>query len=390
MQSTHRKRPETELESLVGPQPSYPDTAVVFKGDGEPRTPQAMVRKLGDVNARGLIEPDNFSLGGTVEQLEQRFADLLAKEAAVFMPTGTLANHLAIRKHCGIRRRAVVQEQSHIYNDTGDSVPTLSGISLVPLAKDRPYFTLDELGEAVDSSITGRVPNPIGVVIIESPVRRQAGQVMPYTEMEAISGYCKESGLPLHHDGARLYMMSAATEVSVPQYSKLFDTVYVSLYKYFGAPFGAVLAGSADFVGDLYNDRRMFGGGLASASIAAALALEGIERFEERFADAMKRASILFARLNNLPGITVRRFENGSNIFPLELDCSRDFGKFASALRQRSIFIYPDETDSQCAYLAVNTTILRWSVDDLYAAFHDALGSATTQASGLYRDEIGR
>ena len=138
MQSTQRNRPETELESLVGPQPSYPDAAVVFKGDGEPRTPQAMVQKLGDLNGRGLIEPDNFSLGGTVEQLEHRFADLLAKEAAVFMPTGTLANHLAIRKHCGVRRRAVVLEQSHIYNDTGDCVPTLSGVSLVPLAKDRP------------------------------------------------------------------------------------------------------------------------------------------------------------------------------------------------------------------------------------------------------------
>ena len=389
MQSTQRERPETELESLLGPQPSFPDTAVVFKGDGEPRTPQAMVRKLGDLDGRRLIEPDNFSLGGTVEQLEQRFAGLLAKEAAVFMPTGTLANHLAIRKHCGVRRRAVVQEQSHIYNDTGDCVPTLSGISLVPLAKGRPYFTLAELREAVDSSITGRVPSPIGMVTIESPVRRQAGQVLPYTEMEAISAYCKESGIPLHLDGARLYVMSAATGVSVPQYSRLFDTVYVSLYKYFGAPFGAVVAGSADFVGDLYNGRRMFGGGLASASIAAALALEGIEGFEERFADAMERASILFARLNSLPGIAVRRFENGSNIFPLELDSERDFEKFVSALRQRSIFVYPDEADSRCAYLTVNTTILRRSPDDLYSAFHDALRAASAEASRPHGDGFG-
>ena len=241
----------------------------------------------------------------------------------------------------------------------------------------------------MDSSITGRVPSPIGVVTIESPVRRQAGQVMPYTEMKAISAYCKESGLPLHLDGARLYMMSAATGVGLPQYSKLFDTVYVSLYKYFGAPFGAILAGSADFVGDLYNDRRMFGGGLASASIAAALALEAVEGFEERFADAMEKAAILFARLNSLPRIKVRRLENGSNIFPLELGSSGDFGKLASELRQRSIFIYPDEADSQRAYLAVNTTILRQAVDDLYAAFHAALTSAGAPASGNYGSGVG-
>ena len=109
--------------------------------------------------------------------LEQQFAATLGKEAAIFLPTGTLANHLAIRTLCGRKPRAVVQEQSHLYNDSGDCVSRLSGITLVPLGKDQPAFALDELQAAVERAVTGRVLNPIGAVMIESPVRRQMGQI---------------------------------------------------------------------------------------------------------------------------------------------------------------------------------------------------------------------
>ena len=112
-------------------------------------------------------------------------------------------------------------------------------------------------------------------------------------------------------------MMSGATGIPPADYAALFDTVYVSLYKYFGAPFGAILAGTAEFTDGLYHDRRMFGGGLASANFAAALALQGIDGFEERFNRAMTRANILFDKINALEGITVKPFEHGSNIFPL-------------------------------------------------------------------------
>ena len=355
--------------------PGYSDseTAVVFRGDGEPKTPQGLIRQLSEFDAEVGIEADNFSLGGTVEALEQRFAEMLGTEAAIFMPTGTLANNLAIRRHCGVKPRAIVQEQSHLYNDTGDSVTRLSGINLVPLAKDRPYFTLDEVMEAAVSSVTGRVLNEIGVVMIESPVRRQDGQVAPFELMKSITDFCKERGIPTHLDAARLYMMSAATGVSPKQYAALFDTTYVSLYKYFVAPFGAILAGSADFIDGLYHDRRMFGGGLSSAYLPAALALKGTDGFEERFAAAMKQATELFDRLNTLQGINVRTFEHGSNIFPIELGPDVNVERFVLALRERNVFVHPHEADPDRYLLHVNTTILRQSTDILFGAFKDAL-----------------
>ena len=356
------------------------DRSVVFKGDGEPKTPEDALHKLTEFQANLGMEPDTYTLGGTVEQLEKRVAEMLGKEQAIFMPTGTLANHLAIRKHCGVKSRAIVQEQSHLYNDTGDTVTRLSGINLVPLAEGRPHFGLDELVEALNRSETGRVESCVGAVMIESPVRRKSGQVLPFDQMKAITEYCVERGIPTHLDGARLFMMSADTGISPQRYSSLFDTVYVSLYKYFGAPFGAILAGRSEFVDGLFHDRRMFGGSLLSAYLAAALALQGIEEFEQRFAAALKQAKALFTLLDDLPGISIVPYEHGSNIFPAELSPDTDVELFVSALNDQWVFVYPDEAAPNRIPLFVNTTVLRRTNDELFKTFRDALKQANAQA----------
>ncbi len=350
--------------------------AVVFRGDGEPKTPELMVRRLSEIADGAGIEADSYSLGGVVEEIERRFAELLGKEAAVFMPTGTLANHLAIRNHCGGRPRAIVQEQSHIYHDIGDCVQRLSGINLVPLAHERPYFTLDEVRAAVETARAGRVDNPVGTLVIESPVRRQHGQIMPFDLMKQVSDYCATHSVRTHLDGARLFMMSAATGISPAEYSALFDTVYVSLYKYFGAPFGAILAGTEDFCRDLYHDRRMFGGGLSSASLAAALALQGLDGFEGRFAQAMAQSAALFDELNRMSGLNVETYKHGSNIFPLSLDTEVDIKVLIEELANRLIFVSADETDPSRLYLTVNTTILRQRNENIARAFEAALNIA--------------
>src|SRR5437660_4560860 len=157
------------------PQPTDADIAVVLRGDGEPQSAQELIRRLQAFAGEVGMAPDSFARGGTVARLEQRCAAMLGKEAAVFMPTGTLANHLALRRLCGTKPRAVVPEQSHLYNDTGDCVPRLSGINLIPLAPGRPYFTLGELQAALQRSVTERVDSRVGALLIESPVRRQYG-----------------------------------------------------------------------------------------------------------------------------------------------------------------------------------------------------------------------
>src|SRR5262245_58936891 len=362
------------------PQSMDADITVVLRGDGEPQTAQGLMRRLQAFEDEVGIAPDSFARGGTVERLEQCCAEMLGKEAAVFMPTGTPANHLAIRRLCGTKPRAVVPEQSHLYNDTGDCVPRLTSITLIPLAAGRPAFTLAELQEVLQRSVTGRVVSAVGAVMIESPVRRQYGQIMPYEDMVAITSYCQTQGIATHLDGARLYMMAAATGISPQQYASHFDTVYVSLYKYFGAPFGAILAGTRACLDGLYHQRRMFGGGLASASLAAALALQGPEGFVDRFGAAMTKGVALIDCLTECEGTKVRRFPYGSNIFPIELDPRVDVETFLAALRRDWIFLFQDEGSTGQIHLTVNTTILRQPNETIVKAFEHALHAGWKRA----------
>ena len=371
MQTTNRQLLGSDTTLIPD---TLPNNTVIFRGDGEPKTPSTMLQRLAEFDHKFTLKEDSYSLGGTVEQLEEKCAEMLGKEAAVFMPTGTLANHLAIRKLCGVKPRAIVQEQSHLYNDSGDCATRLSNINLIPLAKGYPYFTLKTLTAAIEQAESGRVINPVGAVMVESPVRRQLGKIMPFDEMKAVTDYCRNKQIGSHLDGARLYMMSGATGIPPADYAALFDTVYVSLYKYFGAPFGAILAGTAEFMDGLYHDRRMFGGGLASANFAAALALQGIDGFEERFNRAMTRASVLFDKINTLEGITVERFEHGSNIFPLKLESDVDSTRFVRTLKEHSISVsHPDSDHAGRIMLTVNPTLLRQDIQDLFCAFERAV-----------------
>jgi threonine aldolase len=129
-----------------------------------------LLMKLAD---EGKIKPDFYSNGGVVEELENKFAKLLGKESGVFMPTGTLANHIAIRKLSGNNRRVIVQEQSHFYNDTGDCTQILSGLNLIPLGTNAVEFSLQDVEKVIAKTKLGRVQAQIGTIAIETPVRRQ-------------------------------------------------------------------------------------------------------------------------------------------------------------------------------------------------------------------------
>ena len=258
-------------ERLTSTQQNNQDR-VRMSGDGLGLTPVELARVWTELAEDGQIQPDSYSNGGSVEILEQEFARILGKERAVFMPTGTLANQLAVRALAGGSGRVVVQQESHLYNDSGDCVQTLSGLNLIPLGRDRSTFTLDELQEAVRRSESGRVNARVTVISIESPVRRRYGECFDERELSDIVEFAKRRKIALHLDGARLFLQSAYTGRSVEDYAALFDTVYVSLYKYFNAPSGAILAGPRNILDDMFHTRRMFGAGLPAAWPFAAIA----------------------------------------------------------------------------------------------------------------------
>ena len=347
-------------------------TRVRMTGDGLGLTPAEQARLLARMAEEGRIERDSYSNGGVVEVLEEQFARVLGKERAVFMPTGTLANHLAVRTLAGPGGgRAILQAEAHLYNDSGDCVQTLSAIPLIPLAPGSATFTLEQVKEIVERTRGGRVSRPVAVISIETPVRRRSGETFDQAELDRITAYARGEGIRLHLDGARLFLQGAYTGTDVATLSRPFDTVYVSLYKYFNAASGAILAGPAALLDDMFHARRMFGSGLPAAWPFAAVALNFLPGFIDRFTAAVRTSESLVTELGRHDAFRIERMTGGTNLFRLRVS-GVDAEAFRHRLRQQEVDLGGVRADGSFT-VGVNETWNRAPPDALAARFRAAL-----------------
>jgi threonine aldolase len=339
------------------------ETHIYAYGDGIPlssATYGALLQKLAP-------QTDDYSRGGVVEQLENRMAAELGKEAAVWMPTGTLANQLAVRLLAQSGRRVLVQEQSHLYNDCGDCAQTLSQLTLVPLGQ----FTDETADAALRHTATGRVSAPMGALSIETPIRRLAGQRFDFEEIRRISAWAARNKIGRHLDGARLYIECAYTGRDLRQYTALFDTVYVSMYKYFNAASGAVLAGPRALLKDLYHTRRMFGGSLSGAWPFAAVALHYVEGFAGRMRQAAAVGEAVTKILERDGNFVVERIPQGTNIFRMKTP-GANAAAYQNRLEQAGITLRVPA--DQTYTVQVNETWLRATPEEIVRRFRSGLG----------------
>ena len=344
-------------------------TRVLAMGDGVAYTPAEYAQLLGQLAEQGKAKPDNYSLGGSVEELEKRMAGILGKESAIWMATGTLANQIAVRTLAGLRRRVLVQAESHLYKDCGDCCQTLSGLTLVPLAPGKATFTVGEVERAASDAETGRVLTPVGAIQIESPVRRQTGERFDFEEMKKISAWARAHQVGMHLDGARLFLEQGYTRRALPEYTALFDTVYVSAYKYFNAPSGAILAGPKSVIEGLYHTRRMFGGGLPHGWPFAAVTLHHLEGFAARYRKAVDCAEAVIAALTKDTRFEIARVPNGTNIFRLRTT-SGDHRAFQLRLDRAGVSTGPPA--GQWLSLQVNETWGRAAPEEIVARFRNS------------------
>ncbi len=318
----------------------------------------------------GKVKADNYSIGGIVEELENKFAALLGKESAVFMPTGTLANHIAVRKLANNNRRVIVQEQSHFYNDSGDCAETLSGLNLITTGHNAVDFSLEDVINIANQTKTGRVEARIGVIAIETPVRRKQDRIFKYEKIKPITEYAKSNDIKMHLDGARLFVQSVHTNITPAKYGEMFDTVYTSMYKCFNAPSGAILAGTKQFTESLFHERRMFGGGLAAAWPFAAIALYYADSFMTDYKTAWQNAQKFFSILKKEERFIISGLENGTHIARLDVKV-KDINHFRDSLAKQNIHLpYPVESGF---FLKVNPTINGIQPETLAGLFLDSL-----------------
>ena len=342
-----------------------------FTGDGLNLSPLEYAQVLSKLTEKDTLKDDYYSLNGCVEELETAMARLLGKEAAVFMPTGTLANHLAIRTLAGDNKRVIVQQESHVYNDTGDAAQVLSNLNLIPLGAGKAGFTLQEADDVVKRTAGGRVAAKVGVISIESPVRRKLGEVFAYEEMKQVAAFAKANDIKMHLDGARIFLATPYTGISVTDYASLFDTVYVSLYKYFNAASGAILAGPKNIIAPMYHTRRMFGCGLHQVWPFAAVASYYMNGFSDRFAKAVVISEELIRKLKNNPHFEINRFPSGTNLFKLTIK-DLPAKTFAENLQKNAVIARAGTSANELT-LSVNETLLRTTAAELEKIFIKSL-----------------
>lgn len=348
-----------------------PDRNVYLSGDGVPLTPRAFTVLLDALTRKDAVQEDNYLLGGDIARFEQQWATLLGKETAVFMPSGTLANQLALRALAGSRRRVIVPEMSHVYNDTGDACQTLSGLTLMPLAAGTATFTVKDVEAVLARTAGGRVATDVGAILIESPIRRLSGQMFDWDEAKRITAFARQRGIGTHLDGARLFIASAYTGISPAEYSAPFDTVYVSLWKYFNSGIGAILAGPKRVLDGMFHVRRMFGGNLATGWPAAVVARHYMDGYLDRLRAAVRVSEDFYRAIASHPKVKVAPIPNGTNLRRIMVT-GVDLKTVAQRLAAREIRM-PGGTADGTMTFGVNETWTRTTAAALAQTFMSAL-----------------
>lgn len=347
---------------------------VYFVYDGPLYKPSSYIEKLKKISEASPIEQDFYAEGGVVDLLLKKFLLLTGKEAAVLMPSGTMANQLAIHVLSGDNTKVFVQETSHVYRDEGDAAQSVFNKRLIPLAKGGHAFDLQELQQSMEYYDKEEVfKSGTGVISIENPVRRCDGQAFPIEEIKKIAAWSKEKGYKLHLDGARLMVASAYTGIPVAEYSSYFDTVYISLYKYLGAAGGAVLCGDKNVIDKMNHLIKVHGGSIFSNWANAAMACWHMDGFDARLKSSITKSKELVTLLNQLTEIKIAPIASGTNMYNFSFTPGNDITKIRTLLREKYNIVLGMPREDGFIKLTINETLLVQDNQKIVAAFKSAI-----------------
>ena len=244
---------------------AFPDGVADFRSDTVTRPTQRMI----DAMASAPVGDDVYRDDPTVNALEEEAADVTGKEAAVYVPTGTMGNQLAIMFHTNPGEEVLANGASHVRSIEAGAPQALSGVGFRTVEREGGRITSEDVDQAV--AMAGFFPR-IGLMVWENTHNLSGGRVVSHDLMEEVSGTARSHGLAVHIDGARIFNAVAATGINAERWAALGDTIQFCFSKGLGAPVGSIVCGDSDDIGEIRYLRKRLGGGMRQAGVIAAAA----------------------------------------------------------------------------------------------------------------------
>lgn len=255
----------------------------------------------------------------TTTELCQRVANLLGKEAAVFMPSGTMCNEIAIKVHTDPGDEIICEQSSHIINFETGGPSAISGVMIRAIDGINGMFTAEQARACLRPN--SRYLPKSSLICVEQTANMGGGDIWPLDQLDAVASVAKDAGLATHMDGARLLNASVRTGIEAARYAQEYDSVWIDFTKGLGAPVGAVLAGNKEFISQAWRLKQRFGGAMRQSGIIASMCLYALDHHVDRLADDHSLADFLGEEIAKLAKVkTVLPVETNIAIFDMTDD----------------------------------------------------------------------
>jgi len=332
--------------------PKLPPVRINLLSDTQTRPTAAMREAM----AQAEVGDEQIGDDPTVNLLCERVADLLGKEAAVFMPSGTMCNVAATLVHCRPGDEILAHVSAHIIAREGGAHAALGGFQITPLPGADGQFTPDTLRAALHPR--SRYQPPQTLVSAEQTANIGGGTIWKKADLDEVVKIAKANGLATHMDGARLLNACVATGITARDMTEGWDSAWIDFSKGLGAPIGAAIAGSRDFIDEVWRWKQRLGGSMRQAGICAAACVYALDHHVDRLADDHANARVLARGLSQINGIEVQQPETNLVFFnPNGAGVSG--GKMVAELRQRGVLLaMMDGRIRACTHLDVTADMI--------------------------------
>ncbi len=305
-----------------------------LRSDTVTKPTDAMRQAMGQAE----VDDDVIDVDPTVDRLQRRTAELLGKEAALFVPSGTMANQIAVRLHCRPGDELLCESGCHVFHYEQGGFAQLSGVVLRTLDGQFGVLQPEQFKGQIHPDNEHLVRTRL--IWIENTHNRGGGRVQPFEAVTRICHWARENGLRTHLDGARLMNAVVASGIAADRWADGFDTVSICYSKGLGAPVGSAIAGSRDMIAVARRHRKLFGGGMRQAGIIAAGALHALEHHVGRLAEDHANARTLAEAIATAEGLTLfpEQIDTNMVIFKVGPELGTA-ARFAAALKSRGVWM---------------------------------------------------